>query len=117
MVLGASTKPERYSNIAIRMLREYDHPVVAIGLREGSVGGVQIDTDLASIDAPIDTVTLYVSARRQEPYMDWILSASPRRVIFNPGTENDAFARQLQEAGIQPVFACTLVMLRTNQYD
>lgn len=117
MVLGASTKPERYSNVAIRMLREYDHSVVAVGLREGSVGGVPIDTDLASIDSPIDTVTLYVSPPRQEPFIDWILSAKPRRVIFNPGTENEAFARQLQEAGIQPVFACTLVMLRTNQYD
>lgn len=118
LVIGASIKPERYSNIAINMLREYDHPVIAYGLRKGTVNDVEIITDLDIIDLsdPIHTVTLYVSPPRQGPFIDWVLEAKPKRVIFNPGTENQAFAQQLEAAGIQPVFACTLVMLRTTQY-
>lgn len=118
VVIGASTKPERYSNIAIQMLREYDHPVVAVGLTPGTIDDVSIETDLSQIDLshPIDTVTLYVSPPRQEPFMEWILEAKPRRVIFNPGTEHPAFIKQLEAAGIEPVIACTLVMLRTRQY-
>ncbi len=118
LVLGASTKPHRYSNIAIRMLREYEHPVVALGLRDGEVAGVGIETEMENIhpSIPIDTVTLYVSPPRQAPFIDWLISLKPRRVIFNPGTENPAFARRLEAEGIEPVFACTLVMLRTEQY-
>lgn len=118
LVIGASTKPERYSNIAIRMLREYDHTVIAYGLKEGTVHEIEIFTDLEKIDLsnPIHTVTLYVSPPRQAPFLEWILNLKPARVIFNPGTENQAFAQQLEAAGIQPVFACTLVMLRTQQY-
>lgn len=118
MVIGASTKPERYSNIAINMLREYEQPVIAFGLKKGTVADVPIETELSSIDLtdPIHTVTLYLSPPRQGPFIDWILETKPQRVIFNPGTENPAFAKQLEKAGIQPVFACTLVMLRTRQY-
>lgn len=118
LVIGASTKPERYSNIAINMLREYEQPVIAFGLKKGTVADVTIETELSTIDLtnPIHTVTLYVSPPRQAPFIDWILRANPKRVIFNPGTENQAFAQQLETAGIQSVFACTLVMLRTGQY-
>lgn len=118
LVIGASMKPERYSNIAINMLREYEHPVIAYGLKKGEVNDVAITTELTAIDLTeaIHTVTLYVSPPRQGPFLDWILQAKPKRVIFNPGTENQAFAQQLELAGIQPVFACTLVMLRTGQY-
>lgn len=118
LVIGASIKPERYSNIAINMLREYEQPTIAFGLKKGTVADVTIETELSKIDLrdPIHTVTLYVSPPRQGPIIDWILETKPKRVIFNPGTENQAFAQQLETAGIQPVFACTLVMLRTRQY-
>ncbi|MDP5169595.1 MAG: CoA-binding protein [Bacteroidia bacterium] len=117
LVLGASENPARYSHIATHMLREYGHPVVAIGASEGKIGEVPIQTTIDSLDqSGIDTVTLYLGPSRQQPFEEWLLSAKPRRVIFNPGTENPALAARLISAGIQPVEACTLVMLRTQQY-
>ncbi|MEM7655050.1 MAG: CoA-binding protein [Bacteroidota bacterium] len=117
LVLGASTKPERYSNIALHMLQDAEESTMAIGLRTGKVAGVPIQTDwdLAKLP-PIDTVTLYLNPQRQAPYKEKILALQPRRVIFNPGTENPAFAEELRNVGIEPVFACTLVLLRTGQY-
>lgn len=115
LVVGASEKPERYANMAVRMLREHGHEVVAIGLREGSIGDVAIQTGKPQLEG-IDTVTLYVGPQRQEPFMDYVAGLKPRRVIFNPGTENQVFQAKLSEAGIEPVEACTLVMLRTSQW-
>ncbi len=118
LVLGASTNPSRYANIAIHMLRDYGHPVVALGSSPGMVEGIPIQTSVEELDPtqPIDTVTLYLGVPRQAPLEDWLLKLKPRRVIFNPGTENPAFIQRLREAGIEPVIACTLVMLRTQQY-
>lgn len=118
LVLGASLKPQRYSHIAIDMLRSYGHPVHALGLKPGTVADVEIanNPDSLALPADLDTITLYLNPQRQAPYREWILGLQPKRVIFNPGTENPAFARQLREAGIEPVYACTLVMLRTEQY-
>ncbi len=117
LVIGASTNPSRYAHIAINRLLQNGQPVLAYGLREGEVSGVPIWTDQSLIKAEeVDTITLYVGARRQPPLYDWILSLSPRRVIFNPGTENPEFAQTLKEAGITPVEACTLVMLGLGQY-
>ncbi|MEO0899358.1 MAG: CoA-binding protein [Bacteroidota bacterium] len=117
LVLGASEKADRYSNRAIHMLREYDEPVLALGLRNGQVGDVEIFKDRSQFEGEeIDTITLYLNPRRQREYYDWIVQRNPRRVIFNPGTENFELIDLLRENGIEPVMACTLVMLRTRQY-
>lgn len=115
LVLGASLKEERYSNIAIRRLRKYDIETLAIGLRDGQVDDVQIHTDLV-IFKDIDTVTLYLNPKRQEHYYDYIISLKPKRVIFNPGTENPNFYKKLNDHNIKFEEACTLVLLGTNQY-
>jgi predicted CoA-binding protein len=117
LVLGASTNPARYSNIALNMLLEAREPTYAIGARKGEVAGIPIHTEWQADQMPaIDTVTLYLNPQRQSPYQEQILALRPRRVIFNPGTENPTFAAELKQQGITPVFACTLVMLRTGQY-
>ncbi|WP_062053423.1 CoA-binding protein [Aquimarina longa] len=115
LVLGASLKTDRYSNIAIRRLISYNHQVVAIGLKKGEVTGVTIQTSIGSVKN-IDTVTLYLNPFRQQEYYDQILQLKPRRVIFNPGTENPEFYEKLKQAGIAVEIACTLVLLSTNQY-
>ena len=115
LVLGASENPSRYSNIAINRLTSYNHPVVAVGRRAGNVAGVNFDTDTPAYE-DVDTITLYLNPTNQQPYYDYILSLKPKRVIFNPGTENDELIGLLQENNIEPVIACTLVMLGTGQY-
>ncbi|MBW6535245.1 MAG: CoA-binding protein [Mariniphaga sp.] len=115
LVIGASPKPERYSNIAIRMLREYDHEVVGIAKRVGQVDGVTIQTEFPK-ENNIHTVTMYLGARHQPEYYDPIIHLKPQRVIFNPGAENDELKEKLELAGIETVENCTLVMLRTGQF-
>lgn len=115
LVIGASTNPNRYSNIAIKRLRGKQLPTAAIGLRKGKVLDVTIDDEKLPYDN-IDTVTLYLNPKRQEVYYNYIISLKPRRVIFNPGTENMEFAKLLQENNIEAEIACTLVLLSTNQY-
>lgn len=115
LVLGATEKTDRYANMAIRRLREHQQAVVAVGRTTGQVLDVPIATDTDEIQQ-VDTVTLYLNPHNQEPYYDTILALKPRRVIFNPGTENPAFEAKLQQAGIEPIEACTLVMLSTGQY-
>lgn len=115
LVIGASTNPERYSFKAITMLREFGHPVVAIGLKQGEVAGVSIGIEYLSFEG-IDTVTLYLNPKRQVDFYDYILSLKPKRVVFNPGTENPEFYKKLDEKGISYIEACTLVLLRIGQY-
>lgn len=115
LVLGASENPSRYSNMAILRLLTFGHPVVAIGNRKGKVEDVEIITEHPEMD-DIDTVTLYLNPTNQKPYYDYILSLHPRRVIFNPGTENDELERKLVQKGVITQEACTLVMLGTGQY-
>lgn len=115
LVIGASTKPERYSNMAIRKLTNYNHETVAFGMREGEEAGITIDTELKQYKN-IDTVTLYLNPERQEQYYDYIIALNPKRVIFNPGTENPEFYGLLTENNIDFEVACTLVLLSTNQY-
>lgn len=115
LVLGASDNPERYSYLAIRRLRASGHAVQAIGHREGQVDDVPIQKAW-NMDGPIDTVTLYLNPRNQAPYQDQILALFPRRIIFNPGTENDDFQALARKKGIQVVEGCTLVMLSTGMY-
>ncbi len=115
LVLGASLKPERYSNIAIHKLRNNKHSVVAFGVKSGEVNDVTVDTELIAYDE-IDTVTLYLNPARQKDYFDYIIGLNPKRVIFNPGTENMEFYQLLKENNIAFEVACTLVLLSTNQY-
>ncbi len=115
LVIGASLKPTRYSNIAINRLVNYKHSVEAIGLRNGTVAGINIATEKTPFEN-IDTVTLYLNPKRQEEYYDYIIDLNPYRVIFNPGTENPEFYKMLQEKEIDYEVACTLVLLGTNQY-
>lgn len=116
LVIGASLNEERYSNKAIKMLREYEHEVVAFGLNSGTVNEVKIDTELIQYQN-IDTVTMYVNPSRQIDFYDYVISLKPRRVIFNPGTENPIFQQMLRNEGIDYEEACTLVMLKTNQFS
>lgn len=115
LVLGASLNPARYSNLAINRLVKHGQPTVAIGLREGKVEGVDIKTEKYPFDE-IDTITLYLNAKRQKEYYDYILSLNPERVIFNPGTENPELYDLLKENSIDFENACTLVMLSSQQY-
>ncbi|SNR16347.1 CoA-binding protein [Tenacibaculum jejuense] len=115
LVIGASVKPERYSNKAIKRLRSNTIEVKAIGLRAGSVSDVTIDTELKSYK-DIHTVTLYLNPSRQKQYYDYIINLKPERVIFNPGTENFEFIKLLEKENITTEIACTLVLLGTGQY-
>jgi hypothetical protein len=54
---------------------------------------------------------------RQKEYYDYIIELKPKRVIFNPGTENIELAQLLAQANIDWENACTLVLLSTNQYQ
>ena len=94
LVIGASTNPNRYSNIAIKRLRDKNLSVLALGLRKGRVLDVDIDDEKVAYKN-IDTVTLYLNPKRQEEYYGYIISLQPRRVIFNPGTENMEFIKLL----------------------
>jgi len=115
LVIGASLNPSRYSNLAIHKLINNHHKVVAIGLKEGEVAGVKITKEREPFNA-IDTITLYLNAERQRDYFDYILSLKPKRVIFNPGTENPELYQLLNKNNIESEVACTLVLLSTNQY-
>lgn len=116
LVIGASLNPSRYSNMAIQKLVAHNQNVEAIGLKEGTVAGVVISTEKKAFK-DIDTVTLYLNPTRQEAYYEYILGLKPRRVIFNPGTENPEFYELLQKNNIASEVACTLVLLGTNQYE
>ena len=115
LVIGASENPNRYSNIAIKRLKSKDIEVKAIGRRKGEVEGVLIETTLVKFNN-IDTVTLYVSAKNQTQYYQYIIDLKPKRVLFNPGTENASFEQLLRNENINVERACTLVMLGLNTY-
>lgn len=115
IVIGASTNPSRYSYMAMNKLKEHGHEVVAIGNRTGEVNGMKIAKEPVETGG-VDTITLYLNPANQKPYYAYIFHIAPKRVIFNPGTENDELEEQLMAAGIKPVEACTLVLLSTGQY-
>lgn len=116
VVIGASTNPERYSNKAIKMLIEYGHKPVPVAPALVEVENIPAYAKPEEISGPVDTVTMYVGPARQDALLDGIIGLKPKRVIFNPGTENlEAYAR-LQAAGIETTEACTLVLLRTHQF-
>lgn len=115
VVLGASSNPARYSYLAVQRLRTHNHPVVAIGKKIGQVADVDITKDHLP-ENDVDTVTLYLNPKNQLEYYDYILNLHPKRIIFNPGTENEELIQKAKENNIKPVIACTLVLLSTGQY-
>lgn len=115
VVLGASEKPDRYSNMAVRRLDDKGYEVVAIGNRKGMVGNIPVLAEKIMV-SDVDTITLYLNAGNQIPYYDYILSLQPRRIIFNPGAENEELKAKAEAAGINCMYACTLVLLSTGQY-
>ncbi len=115
LVLGASDNPSRYSYLAVNRLRSHGHPVVAIGKKNVMVADVPIEKEKKDWK-DVDTVTLYLNPTHQQQYYDYILSLKPKRIIFNPGAENDELADLAIKNGITPIEACTLVLLSTSQY-
>ena len=115
LVIGASEKPERYAYKAVKMLQEHGFKLIAFGLKPGCIGNVLIQTTFPE-KTEIDTVTLYVGPERQATLIPEIIALKPRRIIFNPGTENPDFIKLAQDADIETVIACTLVLLATESY-
>lgn len=115
VVIGASPNPQRYAYRATMELQRHGHEVVAVGLREGKIGDVEIQTDQPAIQG-VDTVTLYVGPRHQDSWMDYIISLNPKRVIFNPGTESADAVNRLDDENINWEESCTLVLLTIGAY-
>ena len=115
LVLGGSENPERYSNMAIRLLRKNEIEVVSVGSKKGKVLDVEIMNTPEAFEE-IHTITLYVGTKNQNPYFDYILGLKPKRIIFNPGTENDTLRSLAESEGLETEEACTLVLLNLRQY-
>lgn len=115
LILGATDNPSRYANLAANRLVAYGHSIVNIGIKNGQAAGVQIEK-AGEVYKDIDTVTLYVGPQNQPEYYDYILNTNPKRIIFNPGTENEELEELAEAKGIETLHACTLVMLSTRQY-
>ncbi|WP_417608262.1 CoA-binding protein [Owenweeksia hongkongensis] len=115
LVIGASHNPARYSYMAVKMLKQYKHEVVALGRRARGVEDWEIIDGTPDIPN-LDTITVYLNADNQKEYYDYFLKLNPRRVIFNPGAENPELVALLSKNGIETENACTLVMLRSNQF-
>jgi predicted CoA-binding protein len=115
LVLGASSKPGRFSMLAIKSLVKHNIDVVAVGARPDEVEGVPI-VNYPVFPDDIHTVTLYLNPYRQKQYLEYIIQLKPKRIIFNPGTENPELLSLARENGIEVVFDCTLVMLNAERY-
>lgn len=117
VIIGASSNPSRYAYIAARFLMEYNHEIVPVGNTNGSVFGREIlDIFKRPAIKDVHTVTMYICPRHQPEHYDYILGLKPKRIIFNPGAENDEFIKRAEEQGVEVLEACTLVMLRSLQY-
>lgn len=117
VIVGATTNPERYAYLAANRLRAHHHPIVPLGIKKGTVAGAEIQDlrERPAIDG-VDTITMYLSPSNQTEWENYLLSLKPRRIIFNPGTENPALAAKAQQQGIETLEACTLVMLSVGNY-
>ncbi len=116
IVLGASPNPSRYSYKAVRLLKRHGHEPVPVGIRDGQIEGIDIIKGKPFV-SDVHTITLYLNPQRQKQYYDYILSLNPKRVIFNPGTENQQLQDMLHAHGIETVENCTLVMLHTGIFN
>jgi len=115
LIIGATNNPDRYAYKAAMRLVENGHPIINIGIKTGEVAGQPIQT-LSHIFQDIDTITLYIGPQLQSAYYDYILQTKPKRIIFNPGTENPELEALAESNGIPAIEACTLVLLATKQY-
>jgi predicted CoA-binding protein len=116
-VLGASDNPERYSNKAVKMLSENNYNVIPVHPQLESIEGYKVVKDLADIKDEVYTLTVYVGPSRITPLIDSIVKLKPQRVVLNPGTESDELKEALKKASIPYLEACTLVLLRTGQFE
>lgn len=117
VIIGATPNPARYAYTAAQMLTRSGHPIVPLSIKKGAVAGEEIkDLREKPEISGVDTVTLYIGPQNQPEWYEYILSLSPRRIIFNPGTENEEFIRLARQKEIEPVLGCTLVMLQTGTY-
>ncbi len=117
VIIGSSTNPSRYAFLAAEMLTSHGHEIVPVGIRKGEIFGVNIqDLRQKPEIKDVDTVTLYIGRRHQPEWYDYIISLKPRRIIFNPGTENEDFLNRVNDSGAEAMEACTLVLLRSGQY-
>jgi uncharacterized protein len=117
VIIGATTNPSRYAYLAASMLREYHHEMVLLGVKKGEVFEASIlDIRQRPPVLDVDTITLYIGPQHQPEHYEYILSLKPKRVIFNPGTENPDFEKMIEATGAEVLEACTLVMLRSGQY-
>lgn len=115
IVLGATPDSSRYAYLASNKLVKFGHEIINVGIKKGEVAGVPIEKP-EYIHSDIDTITLYVGSRNQESLYDYILNTKPKRIIFNPGTENPELENLAEQNGIETVLGCTLVMLSTGEY-
>ena len=115
LVIGASPNSERFSYKVTIKLKKYGHEVIPLGIKEGVIDGIKIVRGFPEI-RNLDTITLYVGPKNQPPYYTYILSLNPKRIIFNPGTENQELYQAAESKGIEVLEACTLVMLSMGQY-
>lgn len=117
VIIGATSNPGRYAFLAARMLTQYQHEFVPVGIKDGAVLGNEILDIFKKPDVKeVDTVTLYIGPQRQPEHYQYILGLKPKRIIFNPGTENEEFEKMAEAQGIEAVEGCTLVMLRSGQF-
>jgi len=116
-ILGASANPERYSYMAFRLLQEYGHEPIPVSPKLQELEGKRAFATLGEIAAPVDTLTVYVGPEISSKLTEEILVLKPKRVIFNPGSENPTLQQKLQSAKVNVEEACTLVLLRTNQFE
>ena len=117
VVVGATDNQSRYAFLAANMLQEYKHDVVPLGIKKGNVMGHDIlDIRTKPEIRDVDTITLYIGPHRQPEWYEYLLSLKPKRIIFNPGTENPEFEKLAEDRGVETLEACTLVMLRSHQF-
>ena len=115
-VIGASEDPEKYSHKAMMLLKEKGHQVFPVNPFLTEIQGIKVYASLQDIPEPVDTVSLYLGKKISDQVEDQILRKAPKRVIFNPGAENDVLSKKIKESGIQTLSACTLTLLKTNQF-
>ncbi len=116
-VLGASNKHDRYSNKAVRLLLEHGYRVIPVHPALTEIEGLPVAASLSDVERPLDTLTVYVGPARMQPMIDSIVELRPGRVVLNPGTESEDLKRRLDQAGIRYIEACTLVLLKTGQFE
>jgi uncharacterized protein len=117
VIIGATPDPSRYAYLAAHMLTDYSHEIVPVSIKRGEILGREIlDLRKKPVIEGVDTVTMYIGPQNQPEWYEYILGLKPKRIIFNPGTENYEFEKMAEERGIEAVQGCTLVMLRSRQF-